>query len=82
MKLLTPLKLRKLQRKLYCKAKQEPGFRFYSLYDKIYRDDVLTHAYRLVRANGGTPGVDGVTFKEIEKEEGLAPFLAELSKYH
>ncbi len=44
--LLTPERIRTLQRKLYCKAKQEPDFRFYSLYDKVYRADILSHAYQ------------------------------------
>lgn len=76
--LLTPEKIRTLQRKLYCKAKQEAGFRFYSLYDKVYRADILSHAYNLVRANQGAPGVDGVSFESIKRGEGEAKFLRRL----
>ncbi len=77
MSLETPEKIRSLQRKLYCKAKAEPPFRFYVLYDKIRREDILLHAYRLARANAGAPGVDGITFARIE-EEGLEAWLAGL----
>ncbi len=66
----TPEKIRELQRKLYQKAKQEKGCRFYLLYDKIYRRDILGHAYKLVKANKGACGVDGVTFESIEGMEG------------
>ena len=71
MSLATPSKIRELQIKLYRKAKNEPGYRFYMLYDKIYREDILAHAYALARANKGAPGVDGQTFEQIESA-GLA----------
>ena len=68
MSLATPEKIRILQRKLYCKAKAQPAFRFYGLYDKICRDDILRHAYGLARANAGAPGVDGMSFEQIEAQ--------------
>jgi RNA-directed DNA polymerase len=77
MSLETPHKIRSLQRKLYCKAKAEPGFRFYVLYDKICRGDILRHAYALARANAGAPGTDGVTFEQVEAT-GLEAWLAGL----
>ena len=77
MSLATPEKIRTLQRKLYRKAKAEPAFRFYLLYDKIYREDILRHAYAVARANAGAPGVDGVTFAQIEAS-GLEAWLAGL----
>ncbi len=78
MSLTTPQSVRTLQRKLYLKAKAEPDYRFYLLYDKIYRADVLRHAYELVRANRGAPDVDGVTCQAIEAA-GLENWLAGLA---
>jgi len=79
MSLATPPKIQELQRKLSDKAKQEPTYRFYSLYDKVYRPDVLAHAYALMKANGGAPGVDGRTFEDIEKD-GEQRFLKEVER--
>ena len=62
----TPARIRDLQRALYRRAKKEPHFRAYAIYDKVYRPDVLTHAYALTKANGGAPGPDGCTFEEID----------------
>jgi len=81
MSLETPSKIRTLQRKLYRKAKDEPNYRFYLLYDKIYREDILAHAYDLAKANQGAPGVDGLTFAGIElwgREKWLAELRNEL----
>src|SRR6266581_138980 len=77
MSLTTPEKIRTLQRKLYRKAKAKPAFRFYLLYDKIHREDILRHAYALARFNAGAPGVDGMTFAAIEAA-GLEEWLAGL----
>src|SRR5207342_1187577 len=77
MSLETSEKIRTLQRKLYRKAKAEPAFRFYVLYDKICREDILSYAFTLARANAGAPGVDGVTFKQIEAS-GVEAWLAGL----
>ena len=73
--LKTPEKIRTLQKKLYLKAKAEPDYRFYLLYDKVYREDILAHAYQLAKANKGAPGVEGVTFERIEAE-GLEGWLS------
>ena len=75
MNLTTPEKLRSHRRKLYVKAKAEPDFRFYQLYDKVWREDILHHAYRLARSNKGAPGVDGVSFAMIEAA-GLENWLS------
>ena len=79
MSLKTPDAIRTLQRKLYGKAKTEPDFRFYILYDKVWRADILRHAYELARANDGAPGVDGVTFERIETE-GVQSWLSRLGE--
>jgi RNA-directed DNA polymerase len=77
MNLETPIKIRMLQRKLYQKAKEEPSYRFYLLYDKMYREDILTHAYALVKSNQGAPGVDGQSFWGIESQ-GLEEWLSDI----
>lgn len=75
----TPETVRRLQRKLYQASKQKEGYRFYSLYDKLYRPDILQAAYAQCRANGGAPGVDGLTFEAIERQ-GREAFLAEIAE--
>ena len=69
-KILLPAKLTTLRQKLYQKAKQEPKFRFYVLYDRLFRRDVLDSAYQIARASKGAAGVDGVTFSDIEDGPG------------
>jgi RNA-directed DNA polymerase len=73
--LATPPKLRRLQEALNTKAKQDPAYRFYLLYDKVYRADILAHAYALSKQRGGAPGVDGETFEDIEAA-GVERWLA------
>jgi RNA-directed DNA polymerase len=80
MLLTTPDEIRTLQRKLYTKAKQESAYRFYALYDKVWRADILMFAYRLVRANKGSPGIDGMNFDDIEQKIGVDRFLLELAQ--
>ncbi|HUS85583.1 MAG TPA: hypothetical protein VMX56_10590, partial [Anaerolineales bacterium] len=76
-----PEKLSGLRRRLGQKAKQEPKFRFYALYDRIYREDVLATAWELVRANKGSAGVDGVTIRSVlEREDGPEGFLKEIQE--
>lgn len=77
--LQTPSSVQKLQMALHAKAKEEPGYRFYLLYDKIYRQDVLEHAYRSCKANKGAAGVDGVRFEDIEAS-GEEQWLGELAE--
>ena len=79
MSLTTPISVQKLQTALHDKAKGSPNFRFYALYDKVYRQDVLVFAYDCCKANGGAPGVDGQTFEDIE-EYGVGKWLDELAQ--
>ena len=76
--LATPASVQKLQMALHAKAKAEPGFRFYALYDKISRDDILAHAWAQCRSNKGAPGVDGQDFADIEAY-GVQRWLGELA---
>jgi RNA-directed DNA polymerase len=79
MSLLPPATVGKLQAALHTKAKETPTYRFYALYDKVYRPDVLSYAYERCRANDGAAGVDGQTFADIA-EYGVAKWLAELAQ--
>lgn len=79
MSLEPPMKVRKLQATLHAKAKGSPSYRFYLLYDKVYREDILEHAYRCCAENGGAAGVDGETFAEIESR-GREQWLGELTE--
>jgi group II intron reverse transcriptase/maturase len=79
MNLATPSSVQKLQKALHDKAKGSPDFRFYALYDKVYREDVLAYAYQCCKANGGAAGADGQTFEAIE-EYGVGRWLDELAE--
>ena len=79
MSLIAPEKVQKLQAALHAKAKGAPDYRFYTLYDKLYREDVLAYAYRVSKANGGAPGVDGEGFEAIEAY-GQDRWLGELAQ--
>ena len=76
--LTTPKSVQKLQKALHAKAKAEAGYRFYALYDKISREDILAHAYAQCRSNKGAPGIDGQDFADIEAY-GVERWLAELA---
>ena len=79
MSLTPPPKVQKLQTALHTKAKSSPTYRFYALYDKVYRRDILQFAYDRCRVNGGAPGVDGQSFRDIQ-EYGVERFLDELTE--
>ena len=79
MSLVPPTKVGQLQDALHAKAKESPNYRFYTLYDKMYRADVLWHAYRICQSNDGSPGVDGQTFDDIE-DYGQKKWLDELTE--
>jgi RNA-directed DNA polymerase len=77
--LAPPPKVGQLQDALHAKAKESPNYRFYALYDKVYRADVLWHAYRICQFNDGSPGVDGQTFDDIE-QYGRMKWLGQLAE--
>ena len=79
MSLATPVSVQKLQAALHAKAKESPSLRFYALYDKVYRKDVLAFAYQCSKANGGAAGVDGQTFEDIAAY-GVERWLDELAR--
>jgi len=76
--LTTPKSVQKLQMALHAKAKAEAGYRFYALYDKISRDDILAHAWAQCRSNQGAPGTDGQDFADVEAY-GVERWLGELA---
>ena len=76
-----PAKLFLFRQKLYLKAKREPAFRFYTLYDRLCRPDVLAAAWERVAANGGAPGVDGVSIEQVRSSEhGVSGLLSEIEQ--
>src|ERR1700719_4663687 len=79
MSLATPASVQKLQKALHARENESPNFRFYALYDKVHRKDVLTYAYECCRANGGAAGVDGQRFEDIEAY-GVERWLDELAQ--
>jgi len=79
MSLATPASVQKLQTALHAKAKESPNFRFYALYDKVHREDILAFAYECCKANGGAAGVDDQTFEDIE-DYGVKRWLDELTQ--
>ena len=79
MSLTTLTRVQKLQMALHAKAKESPDFRFYALYDKVYRKDVLVYACKRCKANGGAAGVDNQTFVDIE-QYGVERWLDELAQ--